>query len=376
MPRGQLRAWLDRISALGGVVSSAEAAVVAGGEVRFRHAAGYRLGGEALRPESGARFDAASLTKPWFATLGLVLDLAGELPLATAIGDLLPEGRVSAPLAGRSLEDLLRHRSGIPAWTALGLRLGGEREDPDAVLGLIFREPLSPPESGPYSDLGYIAWGLLVERATGTSLSDLLDSRVCAPLGLAPLGALASDPPQPVECRLDNGREVELAAAQGLSLSRQRTFHLGRPQDGNARVLGRLSAHAGIFATVEEELALAEEWLRPGRLLSPKSVAHALAGDGSYALGWKRSAPGGAVAGTMTSCAVGHAGFTGGSLWIDPERDRVELLLAHRLASRIDFDPFRREFHRLAAAIGSQDPQAPGDEPGESPSRFSSKKLE
>ena len=354
MSEGQLAKWLDGLAALGGLVSAAEAAVAdLERGVLFRHAAGYRVGGERLEPGAGARFDAASLTKPWMATLALALDQEGSLPLATPIGGLTP--RVAPALAGCTLEDLLRHRTGLPAWTPLALRLGRRLREREALRDFLAGCAGAPgfetaaAEPG-YSDLGYILWGLLAEQCTDRSLAALLDREVCAPLGLAPLGTLAVEPPQAVECRLDNGREVELAAGQGLRLARQRSFLRGQPQDGNARALGFLSGHAGLFLTADELLALGREWLAPGRLLSRGSVARALADGGPWALGWARASGEGSSGPELaaTGSAFGHAGFTGGSLWIDPAAQRIYLLLAHRLASAIDLNPVRREFHRLA----------------------------
>jgi CubicO group peptidase (beta-lactamase class C family) len=287
---------------------------------------------------------------------------------------------------------LLRHQSGIAAWTPLWLRLGKSLGDVAALADLLLRAdsrlaPAGTASSGGlaeatdprplfesrgpgrdegaaaddagkkslYSDLGFVLFGLAAEKATGQSLAELLDSNVCAPLGVAPLGALSAAPPDPVECRLDNGKEVELAAEQGLRLAPQRSFHLGVPQDGNARAMramGRLAGHAGLFVTADEMLALGREWLAPSRLLSPAARDGALAGGGAYALGWARWSADGSGGAALSSSSFGHTGFTGGSLWIDPERGRIHVLLAHRLASRLDFNPFRREFHRLAAALG------------------------
>jgi serine-type D-Ala-D-Ala carboxypeptidase len=342
---GQLRAFLDELARLGGVVSGLEAIVADADRILFRHAAGFRVGGERLVAGSGARFDAASLTKPWMAALALSLGEEGTRGL---------------------LGDLLRHRSGAPPWTLLGARMGRRVGDPAALRSFLLKEveggnlerasrasPGREEQRVEYSDLGYILWGLLVEEASGRNLGELLDERVCAPLGIAPLGrnALAGEVAAAVECRLDNGREVELAAAQGITLARQRSFLLGVPQDGNARALravGLLPAHAGLFVTADEMLVLAREWLRPGRLLDGERVAAALSGEGSYALGWARWSAEGSAGPALSGRSFGHTGFTGGSVWIDPERDRICVLLAHRLSSRIDFNPCRREFHRLA----------------------------
>lgn len=346
MGDGQLRARLDALAGVGGAVSAIELAVVAGDRERFRHAAGWRGPGERLA--SGARFDAASLTKPWMATLALALDAGGTLALVTEIGALFPE--CSDALARRTLEDLLRHRAGLPPWTPLALRLGrrlGEREALERLLtgGELLAAEAVP---GTYSDLGYLLWGLAAERATGESLADLVDRRVASPLGLAPIGALAGEPPDVVECRLDNGREAELARAQGFETERRPMRLAGRPQDGNARMLGSLCGHAGLFLTIDELLALAREWRQPGRLLDPARVAAALSGGSGWSLGWARASADGSSGPAFSAEAFGHAGFTGGALWIDPGRDRVVATLAHRLDSLADFNPIRRELHRLA----------------------------
>lgn len=360
MPDGQpqapaLAAYLDGLAGLGGAVSAVELVVADSRTIRWRHAAGYRVGGERLQP--GARFDAASLTKPWMATLALVLDGSKTLPLATALAELFPGA--GEWCRHRTLEDLLRHRSGIAAWGPLAARLGKRLSDAAELSDSLLSESFWPQtgqegrDLATYSDLGYIVWGLAAEKATGSSLADLLDRHVAAPLGLAPLGALAGHPPphETVECRLDNWKEVELAAEQGVKLARQAPFLRGIPQDGNARALGRLAGHAGLFVNADEMLALGREWLSPARLLSPAAVAHALDGGGPYALGWARQSADGSSGPALAADAFGHSGFTGGSLWIEPEQERCVLVLAHRLSSRLDLNPIRREIHRLAAEV-------------------------
>jgi CubicO group peptidase (beta-lactamase class C family) len=351
----QMEGYLDGLARLGGAVSAVEGLVADRKGVLFRHAAGFRVGGERLRP--GARFDAASLTKPWIATLALVLDEKQLLGLSSPLREIFPEA--ASGIGETSLEDLLRHRSGIAAWTPVALRLGRELGDRTALAELLLAESLwtsrgeSAGREARYSDLDYMLWGAAAERATGKSLSDLLDPYVAEPLGLPPIGALAAAPPQEevVECRLDNGREVELAADQGLKLSRQAPFLRGLPQDGNARALGFLTGHAGLFLTADDCLGLAREWLEPARLLTSAAVERALSGGGAYGLAWARQTADGSSGPELSRDAFGHTGFTGGSIWVDPRQERIFVLLAHRLASRHDFNPVRREFHRLAVRL-------------------------
>lgn len=350
----ELAAYLDGLARLGGAVSAIEVLVADDSQIRFRHAAGYRLGGEPLAP--GARFDAASLTKPWMATLALALEEEKSLALATPLTAIF--GVQAATAGGATLEDLLRHRSGIAAWTPLGPKLGKCLTDRAALASFLLTSSLwqRSPATSPmtlYSDLGYILWGLAVEKVTGDRLSDVLDRYVCEPLDLAPLGALAGKPPaeQIVECRLDNWKEVELAAEQGMQLTRQAPFLRGVPQDGNARAIGVLTGHAGLFVTADEQLALGREWLRPERVLTRAAVDRTLAGEGAFALGWARQSDDGSSGPALTPSAFGHTGFTGGSLWLEPARQRIVVILAHRLSSRLDLNPIRREIHRLAGQI-------------------------
>ncbi|HLF57140.1 MAG TPA: serine hydrolase domain-containing protein, partial [Thermoanaerobaculia bacterium] len=344
------------LAALGGVVSALEAVVADGERILFRHAAGFRLGGERLVAGSGARFDAASLTKPWMATLALALDSIPEEEKERI--QLRERLAVTASVVGSGgavrqgvLEDLLRHRSGMRAWTPLALRLGKALGDRGRLRDALLAERSGP--AGVYSDLGYILWGLLAEERTALSLPSLLDAHVCSPVGIASLGAIAAsaEVANAVECRLDNGKEVELAAEQGIRMAPQRSFRRGVVQDGNARALravGIFPAHAGLFVTADEMLSLAREWLRPARLLTPARVEAALAGEGTYALGWTRWSESGSAGPALSPRSYGHTGFTGGSVWIDPEASRVYLLLSHRLSSSLDFNPFRREFHQRA----------------------------
>jgi CubicO group peptidase (beta-lactamase class C family) len=348
---GPLESFLASLARPGGVVSAVEALVADAERVLWCGVAGFRVGGEPLVAGAGARFDAASLTKPWMATLALALDAGGELALERRVREIFPDA--AGPLAERSLEELLRHCSGMKPWAPLAVRLARDIGERQALKDYLLGEPLEDAGPSPaplYGDLDYLLWGLCAEHALSEPLGSLLDRCVAAPLGLGAIGDLAAAPPAAVECRLDNGREVELAREQGVELSPQRPVLAGRPQDGNARALGYLTAHAGLFLSADELLALGREWLRPGRLLGRAQVARALAGGGAWAQGWTRASAGGSGGAALSPRAFGHAGFTGGSLWVDPDAGRVYLLLAHRLSSRIDFNGFRREFHRLAGA--------------------------
>jgi CubicO group peptidase (beta-lactamase class C family) len=203
-----------------------------------------------------------------------------------------------------------------------------------------------------YSDLGYLLWGLTVELALGEPLAAALSRHVLAPLGLREVAAWPGTRPDVVLSRLDTDRETELAARRPWTvvLPPLGPPPLGVPQDGNARFLGRLAGHAGLFGTAADVFRLAVEWLEPGRVLTRGQVDSALSGRGDYALGWARRRVRGSAGPALGRCAFGHTGFTGTSVWIDPERrpsGQVRILLAHRTRPDSDFNRLRRAFHAL-----------------------------
>ncbi len=339
-----------------GVFSSALGLVATAREIVWEGAAGQAR--EGVPAETATHFDYASLTKPFMATLALTLDAGGVLPLATRIGDLWPQGH--RELARRPLSDLLRHRSGLAGWTPVYLRCRSMDEAVELIVRGGENGDLLGARAGTYSDLGYILWGRSAEIATATPLGELLRSRVLEPLGLnivepAP-GNRPGDRPNLAASYMGTGEEMRLAARQGFVVPDLGPPPVGRPQDGNARFLmglgvGGLCGHAGLFGGARDLWRLAVEWLEPGRLLKPADVAAALAGGGSFALGWRRRTLRNSAGRALPSTAFGLTGFAGNSFWIDPERRRVFLMLGSRLDPLSDVNRWRRRFNTAAARV-------------------------
>jgi serine-type D-Ala-D-Ala carboxypeptidase len=342
------RPFLDELVSRG-VMSAAVALVGTREGIEIEEAAGLaRPGGPAT---VATRFDYASLTKPFMATLALVLDAADVLPLATRIGDVWP--RAHARLARRPLSDLLHHRSGLAAWTPLYHRCRSRDEAVELIVEGGLEGDLIGARAGTYSDLGVILWGRTAERATGTPLAALLRARVLAPLGLEGVEASPGERGDLAESRMGTGQEVRLAAKQGFTVPDLGPPPLGRPQDGNGRFLAgtdEVCGHAGLFGGTRDLWRLGAEWLAPGRLLHPEGVAAALDGGGRFALGWWRRTLRGSAGRSLSPAAFGHTGFAGNSFWIDPERGRIFVLLGSRLDPSMDMNRWRRRFHTLAAA--------------------------
>jgi CubicO group peptidase (beta-lactamase class C family) len=347
--RARSTAGLEHFAAglvVSGAFSGLTAAVGDGRRILWQTSAGLERRPR-VRARESTRWDLASLTKLHVATLAVVLDRRGLLPLETLVGEVFPAA--ARRMSEISLERLLRHRSGLVDWAPLCAAGGGPARARAHLLSGLF---LVGRRRCVYSDLGYILWGWAAEQALGEPLERLLRRHVWRPLEMRGCSGPPGDARGVAECRLDNHREQEFAAALGIAIRRSRRPPVGAAQDGNARFLGGVCGHAGVFATAGDCFALAAEWLRPARILSPDDVRRALAGGGEYGLGWAHRRVRGTAGPALGERSFGLVGSTGTSLWIDPDRRRVCLLLGHR-TSWADLRPTRRRFHRLAVeALG------------------------
>jgi len=353
-PPRKVASFLDE-AVRDGVVSAAVALKGTAEEVEWVGAVGQARAG--VPAVEATRFDFASITKPFVASLALVLDDEGTLALGTRIGEVWPEAHPA--LARRPLSDLLRHRSGLAGWTPLYHRCRSVEE----ALELIVRGgrdgDLVGARAGTYSDLGYMLWGWAAERRMGEPLAGLLRSRVLAPLGLSSVEASPGDLSDLAESRMGTGMEIKLAAKGGFTVPDLGPPPVGLPQDGNARFLlglgkiglgaeGGVLGHAGLFGGIRDLWRLGAEWLAPGRLLKAESVAAALAGGGPFSLGWWRRTLRNSAGRALPPTAFGITGFAGNSFWIDPERRKMLVLLGSRVDPAMDMNRWRRRFHTLA----------------------------
>jgi CubicO group peptidase (beta-lactamase class C family) len=216
-----------------GVASAAVGLVATADEVAWEGAVGEARDG--VPAATTTRFDYASLTKPFVATLALALDTSGVLPLATRIGDIWQSAHRA--LARRPLSDLLRHRSGLAAWTPIYHRCQSVQEAVELILAGGENGDLLGARAGTYSDLGYILWSQAVEASTGTPLGALLAARVLNPLGLVTVEPTPGARPDIAQSFMGTGQEVELAAQRGFAVADLGPPPVGTPQDGNGRFL-------------------------------------------------------------------------------------------------------------------------------------------
>lgn len=298
------------------------------------------LGLAAVEPEPRALepatpFDLASLTKP-LATAPLLLQLVeeGRLDLDAPIGDRIPLGAFS----DATLRMLATHTSGLPAWRPLYREARGIDGYLAAIAAL---EPAVPRGEVLYSDLGYIVLGALCERVTGESLAHLFDKRLAAPHGVKIAFAGSSDA---AATERSDAFERRLAGARDELRPR---IAVGEVHDGNAFFLGGAAGHAGLFGAAAEVARLTRA------LCARRQPAYLVPDRSGRSVGWDGASRSRSVRGILPDGWIGHLGFTGGSLWLDPGADSGMLLLTHcvhPVVSERDFVYLRRGFHRLAAA--------------------------
>ena len=315
------------------------------------HGAVGRVAVAGERVTEATPFDLASLTKPLAtATLYLLLEQEGTIEGRASIETWLPEA-AGTPLGRLPLECLASHDSGLPAWAPLAARARDLAGYLAEIVRLVATEP-GP--RGVYSDLGYILLGAALERATGTDLARLFERRIAWPLGLSRLGFAAAGRGDAAATEEGNEYERVLAGAAGAGYRWRTRIPRGEVHDANAHGLGGVAGHAGLFGTAEEVACVCGEWLEPERLPLGASARERLlraASSDGRTLGLVLAAHSRAARGVLPDNAPGHTGFTGTSLWLDPQVGGIYVLLTNRVHPRVvprDFQYLRRGFHRLA----------------------------
>ncbi len=357
-----------------GVVPGAVAHVRHRGEVLLHAAFGSASLVPPARPMApDTVFDLASLTKPLVgAGVALALVDRGCCSLDEEVTTWLPE--IEAFRAkGVTLRRLLAHTAGVTGWRPMYCSAEGAADVVRAIGGLGLAAP--PGSRFEYSDLGYITLGIALERAGGAPLANLASELIFDPCSLTRTGYNPDGPEEDFAVTEEgNAFERRMAEWAGLDFGRWRTtFRPGEVNDGNAYYgLGGVSAHAGLFSTAAEVATLGEMWLRGGvhsgsHVISQASVALAVSdqmppGNARRGLGWDLFRAGGPTldeirrvdAGffppvsspfaprssgeLLSAAAFGHTGFTGTSMWVDPELDVVAVLLTNATHPHVDLD--------------------------------------
>jgi serine-type D-Ala-D-Ala carboxypeptidase len=335
----------------------APAAVVAAGvwnqgEWVVEVGAAGRLGTGPDEPPATAAtvFDLASLTKPVTALLVARLVREGRLALATPLGALVPEVR-QTPSAAVTIEMLLSHRAGLDGHRPLyaPLEREGSLDRRAAVLEAASARRAdaegAPPEEGfvpLYSDLGYLLAGEAASRAAGADLDRAMDDHVIGPLGIEVASARRFR-------RWDASFDARVAPTEVVAW-RHGTLR-GSVHDENAWALSGdgVSGHAGLFGTAAGVIDLGRAILdcaagRRDGFLTASEIAPLLRPRplGTLRAGFDGKSDRGSSAGAKFGPrSFGHLGFTGTSIWMDPDRQLVGVLLTNRVHPTRDSDAIR-----------------------------------
>jgi CubicO group peptidase (beta-lactamase class C family) len=328
--------FLDSVVA-SGAAPGAVLAITRDGE-RFVYGSGQPGADEPGSPGAATIYDLASLTKVVGLATGAMLAVdEGRLDLDGPVQQYVP-AFAGAGKERVTVRGLLAHASGLPGWRPLFREAGSRAE----AFVLADTTPLgsAPGTAEVYSDLGAIILTQVLEAIYRQRLDSLLQRRVFGPLGMSSTGYL------PGADQRDRIAPTEMDPWRGRVLR-------GEVQDENAAIMDGVSGHAGLFGSAEDLLIFAEWMLRmwartecgpePGSPAQPcgptihQSVIREftrrqdLIPGSSRALGWDTPSPGGSAGSRLSPRSFGHTGFTGTSLWIDPERRLAIILLSNRV---------------------------------------------
>ncbi len=339
------RAWAVLDSAVAyQITPGAQVFIAQAGRVLADSGVGYHTYDRAVPVTRNSIYDLASVTKVLVGgTVGLKLVENRYMVLDEPVAHYFPEfiGRWKDQA---TIRHLLTHSSGLPPFKQywkLGLS-SGEVLDDILATELEFE----PGSDYLYSDLGMILFTALAEKTTGRPFEDLAREWVFIPLQAK---QMTYNPPAELYPRIVP-TEVDAEGRQGL-------IH-GTVHDGNTWFLGGVSSHAGVFAPAHQLAVLGQMYLDGGILLGTRlfkaetldlfTQPQELPPGSGRALFWWMASSTAHSGDLLSSTAFGHTGYTGTSIWIDPELDLVVVLLTNRVHptrenSRIK--GIRRAFH-------------------------------
>ncbi|PYS87227.1 MAG: hypothetical protein DMF62_13160 [Acidobacteria bacterium] len=349
------------------------------GEIVFQDALGFAVvEPERIEARLDTVYDLASLTKPLVTGLLLAqLIEKGQVDPNQLIENYFADATVFGLASDFDaldtyVRELLTHSSGFQAWKPFYLIVEDRTE---VLVDILNTAPTPDKPQILYSDLNFIVLTFLIERIFDERLDEIAKVRMFEPLGLEdtlfnPLRDIlltriaASETGNMYEKQvcLEQGYLDEVMIKYRVPQHVFRDYTIcGEVHDGNAYFMGGVAGHAGLFSTAEEVFKIALQFLpNYTQLLKPETCGlfttnftKGLNEDRSFA--FQLASTKDSTAGTkMSPESFGHNGFTGTSVWIDPGKDRVFVLLTNRTHDHplpfVNINSVRRRFHDLAIA--------------------------
>ena len=288
-------------------------------------------------------YDLASLTKVIATTsMAMLLYDRGKLELDTPITQLVPEFLTGNDAERRrkvTIQNLLEHSSGLPAYVRLYEAAAGKQEVVRAACAVPLKEGVG--EHTEYSDIGFIVLGVALERIAGEPLDTFASREIFAPLGMS----TARFRP-PAEWR------DKIPPTQMDEHYRKRLIQ-GEVHDENASAMEGVAGHAGLFGGAGDLVRFATALLEGAKPFQRETINRftkraSFPTGTSRALGWDTPSQPSQSGSYFGSRSFGHLGFTGSSLWVDPDRELAVVLLTNRTwphAKSQCIKQFRPRFH-------------------------------
>ena len=314
------------------------------GETVLNEAFGTRDGTRPAMVETV--YDLASLTKP-IATGASLLTLVeqGRITLTATLAEFF-DG-LADPLAAVTVRHLLTHTSGLPAWIPCYNHGLGHANAVAAILTHANESKITPGLTYAYSCLNFILLHAIIEKVSGTTLDTFARDHIFAPLGLASLMF------RPLV--LQNANIAPTISREGPDKD---TVLLGVVHDGNARGIGGVSGNAGLFGTAHD-VAMFGDALLSSALFGAPTTARLLESQikpeiGFHTLLFFAQGNGYCPAGDLLSPrAVGHSGYTGTLLTLDPAHEVTIALVTNAVFGdgKTNFLTYRRKFLNTVASV-------------------------
>ena len=342
------------------------------GEIVFQDALGFAVvEPELIEARMDTIYDLASLTKPLVTGLLCAkLIEKKQLDLDQIIEFYLPElsyddSKLSTfDNSDVLVSELLIHNSAYSAWKPFYLFVKNRNE-------ILFEVSKTPPAEDDkkviYSDLNFLVLTFLLEELYGARLDKIAEKEIFAPLNLQ---NTFYNPPKELREKIaasEKGNEFEkqLSIDSGYEVSNHdwREYQIwGEVHDANCYFMNGVSGHAGLFSTAEETFKIARQFLASQtQLLKPETCRLFRTNftenlNEARSIAFQLAETADSTAGEFLSKdSFGHLGFTGTSLWIDPSKERIYILLTNRTHHRelpfANISDTRRRFHEIAAKI-------------------------
>jgi len=295
--------------------------------------------GPAITPDT--IYDTASLTKPVVTTtLAAMLTESGQLDVNAPAARYLHEWTEVPTVDARrrvTVRNLLTHTSGLPGHREFFKTARTRRE----VIAAALREPLEaePGAKSVYSDIGFILLGEILERLTGRRLDEAARERIFAPLEM---GDTTFNPAAEWRARI--------APTEHDAVLRKRLAH-GEIHDENTWAMDGVAGHAGMFSSAGDLAIFCQMMLNGGRYAHRRLLKRATVmqftsadplSDNTRTLGWNVPSANSSSGHYFSPRSFGHLGFTGTSLWVDPDKHLFVVLLTNRVNPTRNNDQIQR----------------------------------